>query len=200
MPAGKVTLRVARAGDEALVMLAGRTESLMDAVYPMKIDAESRLLAESLGALRYWEETRAGRAKPNTELLIFGEKNAGVEVFKNGRHRRTMPVPAGTVDPLGGVYRFLGAAQRPSSLSITDGKRVFEVRMIPAGREDVATPAGNQTAEFWDVKVKVVSGKPHVLEKSSARIWTAVDHPTVLLKATVALPYGVISTQIAEAG
>lgn len=200
MPAGKVTLRVARTQGEAVVMLAGRTESLMDAVFPMEIDAESRLVAESLEALRYREKTREGRAKEKTELLIFGENKAGVEVFKNGRHRRTLPVPAGTVDPLGGVFRFLEVPERLSSLYITDGRRVFEVRMSPAGREDVATPSGNQTAMVWDVVVKVISGKPHVLEKSSARIWTAVDRPVVLLKATVALPYGVFSTRIAGAG
>ncbi len=200
VPAGKATLQVARSGDEARVTLAGRTEALLNAVYPLKINAESRLLAESLAALRYEEKTREGRAKEKTELLVFGGAKGTVDVFKNGRHRRTLNVPAGTVDPLGGVYRFLETAQRQRPLHITDGRRVFEVLLSPARHEEVSTPTGARSAQVWDVAMKVVSGKPHVLEKSSARVWTLEDQPSVLLKAVVTLPYGVFSTQIADAG
>lgn len=200
VPAGKATLQVARVGDEALVTLAGRTEALMDALYPLNIRAESRLLVENLAAVRYEEKTREGRAAEKTELMVFGGAKGTVDVFKNGRHRRTLNVPAGTVDPLGGVYRFLETKERQRPLHITDGRRVFEVRLSPARHEEISTPTGTQSAQVWDVAMKVVSGRPHVLEKSSARVWTLTGRPSVLLKAVVTLPYGVFSTQIAEAG
>lgn len=200
VPAGKATLRVARSGIETRVTLIGRTDALMDAVYPVKIDAESWLVADPPAPQRYREKTREGRAEEKTELLVFGADKATVDVFKNGRHRRTLHVPPGTMDPLGAVCRFLEGSEQPHRLHITDGTRVFEVRLIPARGEELSTPMGRQSARVWDVAVTVISGKRHVLERSSVRVWTAAGDPSVLLKAVVTLPYGVFSTQIAEAG
>uniref|UniRef100_A0A832A283 DUF3108 domain-containing protein n=1 Tax=Desulfacinum infernum TaxID=35837 RepID=A0A832A283_9BACT len=201
MPAGKAVLRCALSDDRAVVTLTGRTEALMDAVYPVTFEAESLLAADSLAARRYREKTREGRAKDKTELLVFGQdKIAGedkiaVDVFKNGRLRRTLPVPLGTLDPLGALYRFLGDSGNRNPFLVTDGRRVFEVHMMPGRREEVATPSGRRSVQVWDAAVKVISGKPHVLEKASIRVWTSADDPFTMWKAAVALPYGVFSTQ-----
>jgi len=173
----------------------------MDAVYPVTFEAESTLGAESLAAKRYREKTREGRAKEKTELLIFGqdkipgEDKIAVDVFKNGRLRRRLPVPSGTLDPLGALYRFLGDSGNRKLLLVTDGRRVFEVRMIRGRREEVAMPSGPRSVQVWDGAVKVISGKPHVLEKASIRVWTPADDPFTIWKASVALPYGVFWTQ-----
>ena len=187
-----------------MVTLTGRTDALMDAVYPVTFEAESTLVADSLAAKRYREITREGRAKEKTELLLFGQdKTAGedkiaVEVFKNGRLRRTLSVPSETQDPLGAVFRFLRDSVNRKPLLVTDGRRVFEVRMIPRGREEVVTSSGRRSVQVCDAAVKVISGKPHVLEKASIRVWMPVKDPFTIWKASVALPYGVFSTQRAD--
>lgn len=207
VPAGKADVHCARSEGRTVVTLTGRTEALMDAFYPVTFDAESLLVADGLAAQRYREKTREGRGKEKTELLVFGDvKTAGqegtitVDVFKNGRLRRTLHVPQGTLDPLGAVHRFLGASENQGPFFVTDGRRVFEVRTIPGRREELATPLGRRSVQLWNVAVTVVMGKPHVLERAAVQVWTLADNPSAIWKATVALPYGRFSTQMADAG
>lgn len=197
VPAGKACLEFATLGDQHLVLLKGETDVIFKAVYPMKIVAESRLLSEGAVPLQYQEKTQEGRKKEKTERLLFATNGDTVDVFKNGKFRRTLLVSPGTMDPLGGLYRFLGAATRgPAShlMRITDGTRVFEVRMIPAERQTMETPLGTKAAQEWRATIQVISGKPHPLEKSTLRVWTLEDTPAILLKAHVKLPYGEFST------
>lgn len=174
---------------------------MLNTVYPLKLNADSRLRADGAHPLQYQEKTQEGPKKNKTEQLIFAPEQNAVNVFKNGRLRRTLEVPQGTVDPLGAVYRFLSAssdAVRTHAMTVTDGKRVFEVRVTPAGKEPVQTPWGTRTAELWQASLRVIAGKPHALEQSTLHAWTLQGRPAILVKATVRLPYGEFSTQIQE--
>ncbi len=74
------------------------------------------------------------------------------------------------------------------------------MRTIPGRREELATPLGRRSVQLWNVAVTVVMGKPHVLERAAVQVWTLADNPSAIWKATVALPYGRFSTQMADAG
>ncbi|MGQ9669242.1 MAG: DUF3108 domain-containing protein [Desulfosoma sp.] len=201
LPAGKAKLQCRRTDHEVLMQLQGETLAVLNTVYPIKISADSRLRADGAHPLQYKEETREGTKKKKTELLIFASDQNTVSVFKNGKLRRILQAPLGTVDPLGAVYRFLSASEdafRASAMLVTDGKRVFEVRMTSVGREPVRTPWGKRDAEMWQASVRVLAGKPHALEQSSLHAWTLYGNPAVLVKATVRLPYGEFSIQIQE--
>lgn len=174
---------------------------MLNTMYPIKISADSRLFADGTHPLQYQKKTREGPKKKKTQQLIFAPDHNTVHVFKNGTLRRTLQVPPGTVDPLGAVFRFLSAAEdasRANAMLVTDGKRVFEVRMTSLGQDPVRTPWGKGDAEVWRGSVRVLTGKPHALEQSSLQVWTLHGSPTVLVKATVRLPYGEFSVQIQE--
>jgi len=199
VPAGKAVLQCVRTADRCLVQLEGETHAFLSSVYPMKIKAESRVLADGTASVEYREKIREGRKKEKTELLLFDRDPDKVEVFKNGKFRRTLHVLPETMDPLGGLYRFLGNFQRaPASclIRVTDGRRVFEVQMKPLEREEIRTPLGTRPAQVWRAEVRVVSGKPHVLEKSPMHVWMSEGTSAVLLKAEATLPYGDFSALI----
>lgn len=201
MPAGKAQLQCHQSDEEVLVHLKGETHAVLDALYRLRITAKSRLLADGAVPLEYQENTREGRKNTKTTTFVFAPEQNIVNVFKNGRLRRTLQVPAGTMDPLGGAYRFLYHFRengKPNFLRVTDGRRIFEISFTFKGNEAVKTPWGNHDTEVWQASVRVLTGKPHALEKSSIRLWTLTGSPSIVVKMTVALPYGEFSTQLAE--
>ncbi len=201
MPAGKAQLQCHQSDQEVVVQLKAETHAVLNAVYPLRIDAKSRLLADGTVPLEYQEYTREGRKNTKTATFVFAPEQNMVNVFKNGRLRRALQVPAGTMDPLGGAYRFLYDFRengKPNVLRVTDGRRIFEISLTFTGYEAVKTPWGNHDAEVWRASVRVLTGKPHPLEASSIRLWTLTGSPSIVIKMTVGLPYGEFSTQLDE--
>ncbi|ROQ92365.1 uncharacterized protein DUF3108 [Desulfosoma caldarium] len=199
LPVGKAKLKCRRFGQEVLVQLQGRSVAALNAVYPLKLKVDSRLRADGTQPLQYQEKTQEGRKKNKTKQIVFAPEQNAVKVFKNGRLRRTLEVPQGTVDPLGAVYRFLSAsfdAMQTRGITVTDGKRVFELHMTPLGEESVQTPWGARTAELWQASARVLAGKPHALEQVTLHAWTLSSRPATLVKATVRFRFGAFSAQI----
>jgi hypothetical protein len=129
--------------------------------------------ADGLRPAEYVDE-RSGRV---TERARFDWASSTVTLQHRGTER-TVPLPQDSSDRLAFVYEFAfdPAASCGARIHVVDARHISGHHYVPAGREQLKTPAGEFNA------LKLVRSKPN---GERAELWLAAEHSLIPVRILV---------------
>ncbi len=178
IPAGTATLMFAEQGEKAFIELNARTLPVMDVVYPVRTHVRSEMLASSGLPNRYFKQSKEGWGKEKISEVLFDRERRIAEIYKNGRHLRTLEIPCDIYDPVSCLYFYrkipeLGGT--PVQLTITDGKKISTGVATVLRKETIDIPAGRFKTLVVEPKMEGLTGVFQKSPKSRIIVWLTDD-------------------------
>lgn len=178
IPAGTATLMFKENGEKAFIELNARTLPVMDVIYPVRTHVKSEMLTSSSLPNRYFKQSKEGWGKENTSEVLFDRDRRIAEVYKNGRHLRTLEMPLDTYDPISCLYFYRKISElggKPVQLTITDGKKISTGVATVLRKETIDVPAGRFNTLVVEPKMEGLTGVFQKSPRSRILVWLTDD-------------------------
>lgn len=199
---GTLTISENTSGDGVYhIVNTARSNAVIDKFYKVRNRIETFLDVGKSSSVGYRKVQREGSHHRDVNLVFDHDQNAAT-LFRNGKERRTIAVPASIHDPLSAIYYLRTIPSfddGPVVLNVTDGKKNYQVHVRVHGRETVETPLG-----FFDtVKIEpIVEDLELVFEKKKGGklyIWLTDDARKIPVKMRSELYFGSIQVVLTQA-
>ncbi|MDX1764224.1 MAG: DUF3108 domain-containing protein [bacterium] len=192
---GTLSISESTSGDGVYhIVNTARSNAIIDKFYKVRNRIETFFDVEKSSSVGYRKVQREGSHRRDVDL-VFDHDQSAATLFRNGKKRRTIAVPASIHDPLSAIYYLRTVPSfedRPVVLNVTDGKKNFQVQVVVHGRETVETPLG-----FFDtIKIEpVVQDMELIFEKKKGGklyIWLSDDDRKLPVQMQSELYFGSI--------
>ena len=203
IPAGRGEISVqetARGAGVYRIVTKARSNAFVDTFYRVRNRIETLLDLRRDCSLGYKKIQHEGHHNRNVDLL-FDQDRGRATLVKNGEVKGTLRLPGPVHDPLSAIFylRTVRDWSKEPELDVTDGKRIYHVRIRILGRETLRTPMGRVRT----VKVEPVIQDMEIIfdKKKDGRlwIWLTDDERRLPVKMESELAFGSIQALLTAA-
>jgi len=178
IPAGTATLETIDNGDGTCShVLRARSNPVIDAFYPVRIQATSTVDAATGAVMRYTKDSREGWGKRRSVQVDFSWEEKLVRTYSRGRLKRSLAVPEGVQDPISilYLYRLEPHVAQSEQIAITDGRRVIHPTLTIRGTEVTKSPAGTFSTQLLEPHMEGLGGVFAKRPGAKIRLWISKD-------------------------
>ena len=199
LPAGVARIDFSKNGSTYFIHLQAKTHPYFDLFYPIRLYIESRL-TENLEALRFFQDYKEGFRRKKKEKIIFSSEQGTASYYKNGKHKRTIPVPHDIFDPLSilNAFRQFDMDSQEKHIKVTDGKKIIQGNITLLRREKVKTAAGLFDTMVLRSNVKGIGGVFRDDPKATITLWISDDSRRIPVRLASKLKIGSFSAELAN--
>ncbi|EPR43865.1 Protein of unknown function DUF3108 [Desulfovibrio sp. X2] len=176
LPTGTVNGKPARG-----FRMTARTNDFADVFYKVRDVNESWTDMDMQGSLLYLTKQHEGSYVRDYELRLYADKGTA-ELWSNetGKHKNTVHIFPGTMDPLSVLFAFRAWPEEfhPGMVirqAVTDGKKFVLGEATVVRREKVKVPAGEYDCYLVEPDIRDLGGVFRKSPEAALQIWVTAD-------------------------